>query len=95
MDRLELEKIVISAIQKVQAESGEPEEEIDLSTIPINGLAGFESLRGLEVSHVILSQLEPDLLINLFISDDGTRALNIREAVTKIQTSLREGSKRK
>lgn len=95
MNRDELEKIVIAAIQKFQELSGENDKAITARTCPIKDLTNFDSLRGLEVSSQLAVDTGCDFSDNVFVSEDGTRALTISEIVLRVERKLEGGRKRK
>jgi acyl carrier protein len=85
MERHELEKLVIEAINDVQKLSGESHDAVTSTSCPIKDLPTFDSLRGLEVTTVLEGKLGISLEENVFVSEDGTRALKVKEVVERIE----------
>lgn len=98
MDKEEIKRLLIAAIAKFQEMSGEEMPSIDDGSTPIGDCPGFDSQRGVEV----IVELEGQLGLavpgeaNLFVSEDGTRALRIKEIVERIfiLTSQKGGKSR-
>jgi hypothetical protein len=86
MAEINIISTIIEAISFVQEMSGEVKQEITDVTIPIQDLKGFDSQRGIETTIEIETRLNislPDGL-NLFVSKDGTRSLNLQEIVKQL-----------
>ncbi len=98
MDRGEIKRFLIAAITKFQEMSGDVVPALDDGSTPIGDCPGFDSQRGVEVIVELEGQL--GLVVpgdaNLFVSEDGTRALRIIEIVDRIikLTSTKEGKSR-
>jgi acyl carrier protein len=90
MHREEIEQILLGTIEIVQRASGAPSAPIAPSLRPIGGLPGFDSLRGL----VVCTELEKAFKFksdeNLFVSEDGKRALTVNEIVDRIIETIEE-----
>lgn len=88
----EIKEKLIETLQEVQDMSGEKKVVIMGNTKPIKGLPGFDSARGVEVTNFFLQKtgLDDDEKIkNLFVSDDGTRALTVDEASIKMYNAIK------
>jgi len=84
MNRSELIKLIIERAIEIQELSGrEVPDDVNEKTVPIGGLAGFDSLNGLELSIMLPEETEWEGR-NLCVSDDGKRALNIGEIVDRL-----------
>ena len=98
MDKAEIKRLLIAAINKFQEMSGDIVQTLDDGSTPIGDCPGFDSQRGVEVIVELEAQL--GLVVpgdaNLFVSEDGTRALRIRDIVDRIfkLTSAKEGKSR-
>jgi len=86
MTRYEATDAVIAAITDIQRKSGDEVPELSPDTIVINGIPGFDSLRGLELSVAMGRMFEVGDDVNICISDDGKRALAIAEITDKLMT---------
>ncbi|MBD3343357.1 MAG: hypothetical protein GF353_29945 [Candidatus Lokiarchaeota archaeon] len=79
------------AIYEVQDLSGEKYFEINEHTIPIGNLPGFDSFRVLETLFIVSTalglEIEDD--INLFISPDENRALQLHEISDRIYKQIK------
>jgi hypothetical protein len=91
MTRNDAVKKVAEALRMIQEMSGRPADEIAEDTIPIGGLAGFDSLNGVEVA-VIVGAISAGGLVNICVSEDGRRALSVGEIADSV---LRLASKGK
>lgn len=85
-----LVEIMLDLLKQVQEMSGRPSKELTETDAPIGGLAGFDSLNGIEVTILLASSLKCEIPgdANLFISEDGRKALTISEAAKRIMTLL-------
>ena len=79
-------KMVIGLLVKIQKISGRKVLKIDKEMVPIGGLPGFDSLNGLELTLML-----PDKVAwsgkSLCVSDDGKRALSVKEMVERLLQS--------
>ena len=79
-------KMVIRLLVKIQKISGRKVLKIDEEMVPIGGLPGFDSLNGLELTLML-----PDKVAwsgkSLCVSDDGKRALSVKEMVERLLQS--------
>ena len=75
---------VASAITGIQERSGDEVLELCPDTAVVNGVAGFDSLRGLELSVAMSRFFEVPEDVNICLSDDGKRALTLAEIVAKL-----------
>ena len=85
MDTETIRKLVIEVLHEVQTESGR--EWVDLSdrSKPIGLLDGFDSLTGIEATVILEERLRISLGVeNIFVSQEGDRALRLGEIVTSI-----------
>jgi|GEM_PF-2458331 hypothetical protein len=85
MTHTEVIEAVAAAITSIQERSGELSTELVPDTAVINGLPGFDSLRGLELSVAMSRFFEVPEDANICISDDGKHALTISEIASKLE----------
>lgn len=80
MDRKCVTQQIIRAVVQVQEASGRAADGIGVSTRPVGGAPGFDSLSGIEVTVALSQSLGCELRDdNLFVSLDGKKALSISE----------------
>ena len=86
MDRAAIKEMLIGSIKKFQALSGDETPTLSEDTIPIGDCTGFDSQRAVEVLVDVESQLGISLPgeANLFVSEDGRKALSIKAIVERI-----------
>ena len=93
MDKATVTQQVVQAVVKVQEASGRAARGFGPSTRPIGDAPGFDSLNGVEVtvalSHSLGHELPDD---NLFVSQDGKRALSISEIADNLCKTMGVGS---
>jgi hypothetical protein len=86
----ELTAILIDSLKQVQEMCGRPTQELTELDQPIGGLAGFDSLNGIEVTMLVATRLKCDIPgdVNLFVSEDGRRALTVKEIAGRMKKLL-------
>ena len=89
MDRTEILRCLVETVIEVQQLSGAEVLEITAETSPILDLDEFDSLRGVETTELLAAKLKCAFKggtgnENVFVSQDGRRALKIEEAVDRI-----------
>ncbi|MDB6025128.1 MAG: hypothetical protein JWM68_1351 [Verrucomicrobiales bacterium] len=93
MDREEIVRVLMESIREVQELSGCEKAPIDLNTCPIRDLADFDSLRGAETAHFFMTKLKRQFSMgkddNIFISEDGRRALRVSEITDRLVQLLK------
>ena len=93
MDKATVTRQVVQAVVHVQEASGRASGGIGASTKPIGGAPGFDSLSGIEVTVSLSQSLGYELPDdNLFVSQDGRRALSISEIADNLCKTMRVGS---
>ena len=93
MDKAIVTQQIVQAVLHVQEASGRATGGIGPSTRPIGGAAGFDSLNGVEVTVSLSQSLGYELPDdNLFVSQDGKRALSISEIAEKVFKTIGAGS---
>ncbi len=92
MDKQEIITKVVQTLTQVQEVSGRPITKIDISTRPVGGVEGFDSLSGVEATVMLSECLGVDLPddYNPFISNDGKRALSVGEIAETLSTYVGE-----
>jgi hypothetical protein len=85
-----IQSAVIDVLKQVQQLSGRAWEGLPNTGIPLNDLAGFDSLCSVEATVMIEERLGCGELkaVSFFISEDGTRPLSILEISTRIQNLI-------
>jgi len=86
MTQHEVTNAVIAAIVDIQRKSEDEIPELAPDTVVIDGIPGFDSLRGLELSVAMSGVFEIGDDVNICISDDGKRALTVAEISEKLMT---------
>ena len=89
MDRNNIERELMETLREVQELSGDAYSPLNVNTCPIDDLEHFDSLRGVETTCLLSMKLKckfksPKGEINVFVSKDGRRALNIGEIVDRL-----------
>lgn len=86
MSRQEIVKLVTETVMEIQEKSGRPVPTMTGETRPLLDLAGFDSLNGLELTHMLAAALGFEPPMTLCKSDDGRRALSITGIADKVHT---------
>lgn len=85
----EIEAKVIAGLKEIQQISGRTWTDLNPSSKPIGELDGFDSLASIEATVVIEDKLGCKIEHHsLFISDDGTRALSIKQISERLAQLL-------
>lgn len=86
MTREQAEATVIGAITEIQEMSGRECLGISAITKPIGDVPGFDSLNALEATVEVAARLTMDIPneANIFITEDGDRALSVREIAGRL-----------
>lgn len=93
MDKESVMQQVVQAVVQVQEASGRATGGIGATTRPIGGAPGFDSLNGVEITVVLSRSLGHELPDdNLFVSQDGKRALSISEVADNLCNTTGVGS---
>ena len=93
MDKESVTQQVVQAVVQVQEASGRAAGGIGAATRPIGGASGFDSLSGIEVTVALSQSLDHELPDdNLFVSEDGKRALSISEIADNLCKTIGVGS---
>lgn len=92
MDKQEIVTKVVQTVAYVQEMSGRSSVGIGVSTRPVGGVEGFDSLSGVEATVMLSESLGVDLPedYNPFISSDGKRALSLGEIADTLSTYIGE-----
>lgn len=78
-------ELLAEVIREVQLASGHTTPAIETTMCPIGGIEGFDSLMSVEASVMLESRLGFELPVEtVFISQDGSRALNVGQVVSWI-----------
>ena len=93
MDKEGVVQQVVQAVVQVQEASGRTGGGIGAGTRPIGDAPGFDSLSGIEVTVALSQSLGHELPDdNLFVSQDGKRALSIAEIADNLCKTMGVGS---
>jgi hypothetical protein len=86
----EIQSAVLEVLRDVQTISGRSWNGLDLSAQPIGHLDGFDSLSGVEATVMVEEKLGcGDLEVDsVFVSEDGKRALSVKEIAHRISKLL-------
>ena len=84
MTREKIWRALVDCFRKIQEVSNRPVSEITDETKPIGDLEGFDSLNGVELAHMVSEHLPIGRIRNLCASEDGKRALTVREIIDSI-----------
>ena len=92
MDKESVMQQVVQAVVQVQEASGRTTAGIGAGTRPIGDATGFDSLNGVEVTVALSQSLGHELPDNnLFVSEDGRRALSIAEIADNLCRTIGVG----
>ena len=85
-----IQTLVIDVLKEVQELSGRKWEGIPITGKPIGDLPGFDSLCSIEATVLVEQKLGGASLgvSSLFISDDGKRALTLREVSDRVHKMI-------
>lgn len=93
MNRESVMQHVVQAVVQVQEASGRAAGGIGAGTRPIGDAAGFDSLSGIEVTVSLSQSLGHELPDdNLFVSQDGRRAISIAEVADNLCKTIGAGA---
>jgi hypothetical protein len=84
MDRKEILNLIMKVFGDYQEISGQEATSITEDTVPIGGLPGFDTMNEVELIVMLSEHLPLPLNIRLCVSDDGKKALSIREMVNHL-----------
>lgn len=88
MELSEIESLVISVLEEIQAISGRPPIAISRATCPLTDLENFDSLNAVEATIALEGKLGTTFATNnILLDDDGKTPLNIA-GITKRLMSL-------
>lgn len=92
MEPKEIESVVVGVLREVQTVSGRSWTDLDADSRPLGDLDGFDSLSAVEVTVAIEQKLGSKFDVeSIFTSEDGKRALSIKQISELIGKSI--GSK--
>jgi acyl carrier protein len=85
----EIESVIVGVLREVQIISGREWTELNPESKPLADLVGFDSLSAIEVTVAIEQKLECKFVIeSIFISEDGKRALNLKQICDQVSNML-------
>ena len=83
------ESLVLEVLREAQELSGREWSDLSLECKPIGALEGFDSLAAIEATVMLEQKLGCDLdLESLFVSENGKRALTIKEICERLAKTL-------
>ena len=89
MKRKEILSLVVETLRSIQEMNGKEVGNINEDTVPIGELAGFDSLTGEEFIIMIGNYIPIPKTAKLCVSDDGKKALNVRQIVNRLMDIYR------
>ena len=91
----EIQNIVLEVLREVQTLSGRSWTGLDPTAAPIGSLDGFDSLCAVEATVMVEEKLGcRDLEVeSIFVSDDGKRALTVKEIAQRLSKLTSGGEK--
>ena len=93
MDKATVTQQIVRAVVQVQEATGRAAGGIGAATRPMGDAPGFDSLSGIEVTVALSQSLGHELPDdNLFVSQDGKRALSISEIADNLCKTIGVGS---
>ncbi len=84
MNRKKIYNLVVEKLRSIQDISEGENVVINEDTVPIGGLAGFDSLNGLEFTTMISEVIPLDKNVRLCVSFDGKKPLSVKQIVSKL-----------
>lgn len=84
MNRKKIYNLVVEKLRIIQNLSEGEIVEINEDTVPIGGLAGFDSLNGLEFTTMIAEVIPLDKKVRLCVSVDGKKPLSVKQIVSQL-----------
>ncbi|MCH7662928.1 MAG: hypothetical protein IH859_03550 [Chloroflexi bacterium] len=90
MELEEIVDVVLKSIETIQSLSGDPMAEMSRDVHPLDSLAGFDSMRCIEVMCEVERLLGKELskTDNFFLSEDSTKSLSILQSSARMQKCL-------
>jgi acyl carrier protein len=84
MNRKKIYDLVVKTLEFIQELSGQEKVDINEDTIPIGQLPGFDSMNGVEFSMEISKHIPMEKIVRLCVSDDGKKALSVRQIIDRL-----------
>jgi hypothetical protein len=84
MNRKQIYDLVVETLEFIQGLGETDTININEDIVPIGQLPGFDSLNGVEFSMMISEHIPMEKGIRLCVSDDGKKALSVRQIVDRI-----------
>ena len=89
MQAKEIETVIVGVLREVQTTSGRLWSDLNPDSRPLGDLEGFDSLTAVEVTVAVEQKLSCRFEIeSIFASDDGKRALSLRQIGERIGSIL-------
>jgi acyl carrier protein len=84
MNKKKIHDLVVETLELIQELSGQDKVDINEDTVPIGQLPGFDSMNGVELSMMISKHIPMEKNVRLCVSDDGKKALSVRQIVERL-----------
>ena len=88
MNKKEIYDLVVETLEFIQELSGREKVNINKDTVPIGQLPGFDSVNGVELSMMISEHIPMEKNVRLCVSDDGKKALSVRQIAERLEKLL-------
>lgn len=89
MTREEAAAVLLDVLREAQDLSGHAWTDIGMEAKPIGALEGFDSLNGVEATVMIEQRLGCTLDVeSIFVSEDGRKALTVREIAERLRKRM-------
>lgn len=94
-DEKRVREVLIEVLKEVQSMSGRRWTDIEMHMAPIGVLDGFDSQSGIEATVMIEEKLSCELPVDsIFVSEDGQRALTVKQIAERVKGLLdKEGGR--
>jgi hypothetical protein len=84
MNKKKIHDLVVKSFEFIQELSGQEKVDINGDTVPIGQIPGFDSLNDVEFTTKISEYIPLEKSIRLCVSDDGKKALSVRQIVERL-----------
>lgn len=85
MAGLDIKKAVLDTITEIQSLSGRQiPDKLEDDECPIGSVDGFDSINAVEATVILSTKLNCEIDFNPFISEKGTKALNLSQIVSRL-----------
>ena len=88
MNKKKIHDLVVETLEFIQELGGQEKVDINDDTVPIGQLPGFDSMNGVELSMMISEHIPMEKNVRLCVSDDGKKALSVRQIIERLEKLL-------